>query len=164
MRAYCTPYVLSERCLPCDWYFLHVTEFRLAICKCLTLSKGFSTSVDLAVFPLDQWHIVLLIASCVWSPHAEIFLLFSTLCHSVTSWNSNFRGLNGLRVMATTSDPTQETLPVVLALIWVKQRNLILNFCWLKRLDEGFKIRRSSWKLSRILISFLLRIISKEPN
>lgn len=164
MRVYCTPPVLSETCLPCDWYFLHVIQFRLAICKCLMLNKGFSASVDLAVFLLDQWHIVLLIASCVWSPHAEIFPLFSTVGHWIMSWNSNFRRLNGLRVMATASDPIQETLPVVLGLSWVKQGNLIINFCWLKRLDEGFKIMRSSWKLSCILMSFRLRIISKEPN
>lgn len=56
MRAYCTPYVLSEICLSYAWYFLHMTEFRLAICKWLMFSKGFSTptSVDLAAFLLDQ--------------------------------------------------------------------------------------------------------------
>lgn len=161
------PYMLSEMCLSCAWCFLHVIEFRLAICKQLMLNKGLSTptSVDLVAVLLDQWHIVLLTASCVWSCLLRFFHFFPCM----PLGNVLERAQSSGDWLAWGSWPPPQTLltkmlPVFLGLIWIKQGNLIINFCWLEGLDEGFKILRSSWKLLCILVSFLLRIIPKEPN
>lgn len=142
MRAYCSPYMLSEMYLSCAWCFLLVIEFRLAICKWLMLNKGLSTptSVDLVAVLLDQWLIVLLTGSCVWSCLLRFFHFFPCM----PLGNVLERTQSSGDWLAWGSWPPPQTLltemlPVFLGLIWIKRGNLIINFCWLEGLDGGLQ-------------------------